>query len=263
MGLRHNFMGSLGAEAEDSIFDLAFQNFLEGKEDKNVPAPSSSVMDYLPLSQGIFMPPASPYDKAAITWGYFSPIGSIPKNTPLFCTDDDTQSFESADCTPYDAGSEPLTYIPKSLDRDISTYLHSLIQLTTYPQSQLDKMPPTSLPSLGNIGYWTNILRRYGNGQVSVLSLNGKHGLERRTMAKNILNHFASPQNWDVPELFTIIANLEHMAINAEHDDKYWARDVLSRLAFGIKKLKSALDAQPTVDKNGGNGTTADFNYGD
>ncbi len=263
LGLRHNFMGTLGAEASEETFDTLFKDFLAGKDPQNTPAPSSSTMDYISFSHAIFMPPVATYDQAAIQWGYFSPIGSIPNHPPLFCNDTATGAGGSADCTLYDAGTEPLVFIRKSLGRDIVTYIKKLLKIADYPQSQLDKTPAAALPSTGMIANWTSKLKRYSSAQVSVLGIGDKQSLERRAMAKTILASFTSPKSWGVPELFTAVSRLNAMARTGSHDDRYWARDVLTRLKLGVQNLNSALDAAPSVNNEGGNGTTTDLDFGD
>ncbi len=79
LGLRHNFKGSLRP-------------------------PSSSLMDYLdPLAEGAAQAEPGAYDRAALRYLYG--LSTALPGEP-FCSDEDT--LHDPECTPYDAGADPL-----------------------------------------------------------------------------------------------------------------------------------------------------------
>lgn len=129
-GLRHNFMASTDTK-----------NFIVDK-DGEVPAATSSVMDYQPSNVRELMVPG-PYDVAAIRFGYANKVAlkdgsSINiskeeslnsqvdnKSTPViefkYCTDEDVQKFDPL-CQRHDDGRNPLEIVKNTIDNFYSSY---------------------------------------------------------------------------------------------------------------------------------------------
>lgn len=265
LGLRHNFAGNLGGDMDEEALTVAWQDFLDGaSQPPDAPAPASSEMDYLPWTHSALMPAAARYDRAAIQWGYFSPIGSVPLDaTPPFCTDQQADTHGVADCMRYDGGQEPLNSLEQQLNQRITHYLQKLLKAAEIPQSGLDRQSPTStLPSTSRIEKLVTDLRHYQSADYSVRTIHGRYPMERRETAAEILEYYSSIPHWGTPELAITANRLKQMAQYSSTADAYWAEDVLSRLVLGVKKLQSVLDASGDVGQKPAHGTATDFDFG-
>lgn len=133
LGLRHNFAGSLSVQN----YELAgrrqrFAEYLNGNDPAENVIPSSSVMDYLPFEEDVFvgsrirryLKPLE-YDAKAIQALYQGKKfrrGEIP----LFCTD--TQVGRYVDCQRFDAGASLIEFSTLSSNWAVEDLAHTILE---------------------------------------------------------------------------------------------------------------------------------------
>jgi hypothetical protein len=150
LGLRHNFAGSLAATLTQSELDEWFRAYIAGKplDAYTNKTTSAAVMDYNILKSGAFIgwhmrtvKEALPYDKAAITWGYFD-NPEVREKKFLFGTDQDTRRY--GDVRLFDYGVEPVVgdyaEIAEVIDLLPNNVIETFIRARA-PRNPLDRIP--------------------------------------------------------------------------------------------------------------------------
>lgn len=129
LGLRHNFVGKMGANIDQQTRDDVLAKYLrEGVEPASDILLTSSVMDYNEFADDVLggrilmsRETAFPYDDIAIKWGY-NPPGTVKldaKSGPLFCTDTDLGYY--TDCTLFRFGPKPIVDYAYKIQKELKT----------------------------------------------------------------------------------------------------------------------------------------------
>ncbi len=151
LGLRHNFAGKLDAAVTLSRRDELFTRYLtNGELPPSDAQMSSSVMDYLPLSDSVLFAAtmntrerALPYDEMAIQWGYGLGRFAAPQPpaidralAPIFCTDSSIGIYR--DCDVFTSGPKPILFHTAQIQSLAQGLPHALIEAFIQNRSPLE-----------------------------------------------------------------------------------------------------------------------------
>lgn len=269
LGLRHNFAASIEGQITSKQEREFLTQLAAGQSITDAPLATSSVMDYLPSLDRLFAIQPGGYDVAAIQWAYLSPIGSTPKSSHRYCTDEDTNDMEnnlnegtSADCQRYDSGPDPLVDVMNSLEWGISVYVSQLVALMGAPATDLAKTPLAQLPSTSTITEELYRLHNYVMGQMVVWSLDDHVSIERIAAAESMLKNVRSFSVVNIPLIQSIRDNLAILINHGDKAEQLRAIDANLRLTLGIQKLEKLLDAPVGSLNKKKDGTAADSDHG-
>lgn len=269
LGLRHNFAASIEGQITSKQEREFLTQLAAGQSIADAPLASSSVMDYLPSLDRLFAIQPGGYDVAAIQWAYLSPIGSTPKSSHRYCTDEDTNDMENnpnagtaADCQRFDSGPDPLMDVIEKLKWNILGYLHQLVALTERPEPELAYIPLAELPSVAAITEALYRLHSYVQGRMVVWTLDDFSSIERIAAAGSLLRKFQSIAVEDIPLIASTRNNLAALINHGDKAEQLRAIDANVRLTRGIQNLEKLLDAPVGSLNKKMDGTAANSDHG-
>lgn len=269
LGLRHNFAGSTEGEITAKQEQELLKQLAAGQAITDDSLAASSVMDYIPNMDRLFMARPGPYDVAAIQWAYLSPVDSKPQGLHRYCTDEDTNDGRmnsnagtAADCQRFDSGPDPLLDVIEKLKWNISGYLHQLVALTERPEPELAYIPLAELPSVAAITEALYRLHNYVQGRMVVWTMGDYSSIERIAAAGALLRKFQSIAVADIPIISSARNNLAELINHGDAAERLRAIDADVRLTIGIQKLEKLLDAPVGSLNKNAHGTAADSDHG-